>query len=451
MSGKASLIIVIGFTAILLGMGIFWGSLSARSVDNSVLYYEKAIARNIAVSGANIALSEVMRDSNWASDISGLNFDHGKMTVAVTKVDSTITIKSVGEFKIDANNNVVKHTVRVKLARATKIFAEYAWFIPSVSTGSAPTRPWITGDVVWGGFHSNQFLVISGNPVFHGKVTTLKGIQGTGNPQFLGGYEEGVNVSWDQGMVFPDQRAAAIAGQAAGGTCYFGGSGPAKNVWLLFHGDGTVTYRTAATNAGDDSSKYSAPVTLPLSTMAPTGVIFVDKADVFLSGTLNGEIVVVAEGSSGAGSGNAYLTGDIVYAVDPMIPNGAGGYMPNPACDDMLGIIATNNIMIATSPQSGGKANNVDNPDIHIDAAMFAVKGGVQVQGLGAAPANVPLGSIYLQGSMVAGKEESVAQFNGTTVTAGYNRNVIFDSRFALGPPTWFPKALYYKVMSWLE
>ena len=52
---------------------------------------------------------------------------------------------------------------------------------------------------------------------------------------------------------------------------------------------------------------------------------------------------------------------------------------------------------------------------------------------------------------MTAGKEEAVALFNGTSVTAGYNRNVIYDSRFSLSPPTWFPLATYYKVVSWLE
>ncbi len=450
MSGKASLILVIGFTAIFLTLGLFWGSLSSRSVDNSHSYYKATIARNIAVSGANIGVSEVTRDSNWVSDISDLEFENGEVTVTITALGPpTRTLISVGRFM------GVEHTVKVKLLRDWKLFAEYAWFIPSVSTGS-PNRPWITGDSVWGGFHSNQFLVVDGDPVFFGRVTTLKGTKdqssdGTSNPQFLGGYEEGIEVAWDEGMVFPDQRAAALDGQAQGGTCFFGGSGQPRNLWLTFNANGTATYRTAPANAGDDSSQYSAPVTLPLSSMAPTGVIFLENGDIYLSGTLSGNITVVSEGSSGLGQGNVYLVGDIVYATDPMIPNGDGGYMPNPDADDMLGIVATNNIIIATSVQSGGKANNVDNPDIHIDAAMFCVKGGMQVQNLGSSPANIPMGSMYLQGSMTAGKEEIVAQFNGNTVTAGYNRNVIYDSRFSITPPNWFPRSTYYRVVSWLE
>ncbi len=50
-----------------------------------------------------------------------------------------------------------------------------------------PNRPWITGDSVWGGFHSNQFIVVDGDPVFFGKVTTLKGIkEGTVRSRIFG-------------------------------------------------------------------------------------------------------------------------------------------------------------------------------------------------------------------------------------------------------------------------
>jgi hypothetical protein len=449
MSGQASLIVVIGFAAIFLVMGLFWANLSTRSVDNSVSYYEDTVARNIAVSGANMGLSELARDSNWVSSISNRDFEKGKMTVTITALGPpNRTLTSVGTFM------GVNHTVKVNLVRDTKLYEEDAWSINSVSTGSGQWG-WRTGDSIWGGFHSNQFLVVDGNPVFFGKVTTMKGIQDQAkkpsppsNPQFLGGYQSGINIPWTPVNGFADQMTAALNGQAQGGTCYFDGS----NLWLTFNADGTVTYRTAPKNAGDSSSAYSTPVTLPLSTMAPTGVIYLQKANLFLSGTLSGKMTVVCDGGSGTGQGNIYLTGDMVYKTDPMIPNGAGGYKPNPNSKDMLGIAAANDILIATSAQSGGKANNVDNPDIHIDAAMFSLGGGLTVQNLGSAPANKPLGSIYLQGSMSSGKEGIVAQLdNKGNITAGYKRNIIYDSRLSLSPPTWFPLSCYYRIASWLE
>ena len=178
-------------------------------------------------------------------------------------------------------------------------------------------------------------------------------------------------------------------------------------------------------------------------------VIYQEKGDIYMSGVLNGEMTVIAHGSSG-GIGNVYLVGDMVYETDPMIPNGAGGYMINPAADDMMGIVATNNIYVATSEKSGGKANNVTNPDIHVDAAIFCVKGGFQVQDFNDFISG-QTSTIYLQGSMTAGKEEDVSVLSGNTISKGYNRHVIFDSRFAFGPPTWFPYVTYYKIVSWLE
>ncbi len=452
MSGKALLIIVLGFTIIFMVMGYFWGGLATRSTDNHVSYYKTTVAHNIAVSGANVGLQKVIADSTETGNIVNENFEKGVMDVNITPLGpSQRTLTSIGTFMDE------EQIVKVKLMRDETSLAKYAWFIPSVSTGSVTQRPWITGDTVWGGFHSNQYLVVDGDPVYFGKVTTLKGIKDMGSgsdPQFLGGYEEGVKVGWLKSMHYPDYQT--IAGPGASFT---------KDLWLQFHDNGTVTYRTriknGGSNPGQDSSNYSSLTsasTVSISALAPNGVIYNKGADIFISGTLSGKLTIVSEGSSGGGSGNIYLEGDMVYKTDPMIPNGEGGYMVNPASVDadgkpidMLGIIATNDILVSTSGNLGGYENNVVNKNIQIDGGIFCNSGGFKVQGLGSSPANVPLGSIYLEGSMTAGKEEVVAQFSSNTLTAGYNRHVVFDERLATGPPTWFPYLDYYRVISWLE
>jgi len=447
MSGKALIILVLGFSVIFLVVGYFWGDLATRSTENHVSYYKTTIAHNIAVSGANIGLQKVIADSQWTSNISNRPFEHGYMSVSLTTLGPPQrTLTSIGAFWGDTA------IVKVKLMRDQTSLAKYAWFIPSVSTGSVTQRPWITGDTVWGGFHSNQFLVVDGRPVYFGKVTTLKGIKDMGSgsdPQFLGGYAEGIKVTWTSSMHYPDY--ASIAGA---------GSSFSKDLWLKFDAFGNVTYRVGSkNNAGQDSTKYGAPTTVPVSTLAPNGVIYVNKANVYLSGTLKGQVTIVAEGSSGSGGpGNVYLEGDMVYNTKAMIPNGEGGYMVNPASLDadgkpldMMGIIATNDIVVSTSGNLGGYENNVVDHDIQIDAAIFCNSGGFRVDGLGHSPADVPLGLIYLQGSMTAGKEEIVADFSGNTLIDGYNRHVVFDSRLAIGPPQWFPYLTYYRVVSWLE
>jgi hypothetical protein len=446
MSGKALLILVLGFTIILLVAGYFWADLATRSTENHVSYYKTTLAHDIAVSGANIGLQHIIADSTYALNISNRSFENGYMNVTITALGpSQRTLKSTGTFM------GVNQIVKVKLMRDQTSLAKYAWFIPSVSTGST-NRPWITGDTVWGGFHSNQFLVVDGDPVFMGKVTTLKGIQDqakkpyVSDPQFLGGYQDGINVTWTSSMHYPNYSALATQP----GVNNFS----KVDVWLTFNPDATVTYGSAK-NGGNDSTKYSR-TTLPLSTMAgPNNVIYLNGGNIYMSGTLNGQVTVVCEGSSGAGgSGNVYFVGDMVDHITPMLPNGNGGYEANPACTDLMGIIATNNVIVSTSnsPNNlGGYNNNVLNKDFHVDAGIFCNSGGFSVEGLGKSPANVPLGSIYLQGSMTAGKEEIVADFSGNTLIDGYNRHVVFDSRFATGPPQWFPYLTYYRVISWLE
>ncbi len=54
------------------------------------------------------------------------------------------------------------------------------------------------------------------------------------DPQFLGGYEEGIKVDWTKSMHYPDYAAIAGAGASFN-----------KDLWLKFNADGTVTYRTA--------------------------------------------------------------------------------------------------------------------------------------------------------------------------------------------------------------
>ena len=450
MSGKALLILVVGFTMIFLVMGYFWGNLATRSVDNHVSYYKETVAHNIAVSGANLALHEILKDSSWNAGISDRDFEMGKMNVSLkdSLADTVKILTSVGSFM------GVDQVVRVKLMLST--FAKYAWWIAKVSTGSPNKRLWITGDTVWGAFHSDQFLNIDGDPVFYGKVSVEGGVNMTtgSHPQFLGGLVTGVHVDWDQKMKLTQQATIAQQGMDEGGTCKFEN----ENVWLTFYDNGDVAYRTAPKNAGDDSSLYTAPVRLPLTTMAPTGIIYLDKGDIYTSGTLNGQVTVVSDQSSGTGGGNVYFVGDLVYETDPMLWDPVGKvYLPNEACDDLMGIISTNNVNIATSVKSGGYDNNVKPlpdgsfSDIHIDAGIMSISGGFNLIDLGKSPVDKNLGQIYLRGSMIAGKEEKVAIYNNNVLQAGYSRHIVLDERFLVRPPLYFPYSNGYEIISWLE
>jgi hypothetical protein len=116
-----------------------------------------------------------------------------------------------------------------------------------------------------------------------------------------------------------------------------------------------------------------------------------------------------------------------------------------------MGIEASNNIIISSSVESGGWQKNILDGDIRVHAGIFCASGGFQLDGLGTT-VNFPTGSIYLMGSMTAGKEEVVAEVDESfNVIAGYNRYVVLDERFLVTPPLLFPYSGNDEIISWYE
>lgn len=96
------------------------------------------------------------------------------------------------------------------------------------------SKIFITGDTVWGPFHTQSQLNIGGDAVFWGKVTTLKGLNltdKTASPKFFGGIEHGVDIPLPVNYQFDKEREAAIDGvDWHGGSSYFEGT----DLWLTF-------------------------------------------------------------------------------------------------------------------------------------------------------------------------------------------------------------------------
>ena len=59
MTGRAQLLLVIGFSTIFLLVSLNFASVSTRTKENSAKYYSRGVARNIANSGMNIALQKI--------------------------------------------------------------------------------------------------------------------------------------------------------------------------------------------------------------------------------------------------------------------------------------------------------------------------------------------------------------------------------------------------------
>lgn len=431
MGGKASILIVLGFALIFLVIGYSFGGLTNRAVDNSVNYFTKLSAYNIAVSGVNMALNEIFIDPTWNNGYSNLAIGEGAVNVNVSSNGSELIVTSVGNYYNETS------TVIVKLQASS--FAKYAWY-----AGNMSSKEFVTGDTIWGPLHTESKLNIGGSPVFWGKVTALKGMNPSEKnlekngyyPEFHGGYESGVSVEIPANYQFTDQKAAAIDGLSSGGASYFTGT----DVWLTFNADGTVTYRTGS---GSDSSTYSAPITQSLSTFAPNNIIYVGFGNVYTSGTVKGKITIAAGESSGSGHGNVYLVDDLVYTQPPMIWDPSiNNYIVNEASTDMLGILASNNVRIANTTA------NVQDKDINLHAAIFAAKGGFEMEDKSIPPS----GTLKLLGSAVAAKEEVVALTDKWgNITNGYIRHVVYDERMLTTVPPYFPSTDQFEIVSWYE
>ena len=213
MSGKGTILIVLGFTISFLAFGRNFLNLTTRSSDNVVDYYCETKAHNIAVSAANFACNELYLDRDWSDGFSSTSFQDGEYSV---EIKDTL----VGNKIIVATGHYNGETEIVKIVLQPSSYAKFAWY-----TGNMSSKIFITGDTVWGPFHSQSQLNIGGDAVFWGKATTLKGLNysdKSAKPKFYGGVEHGVDIPLPVNYQFDAERNAARDGaDKYGGSSYF--------------------------------------------------------------------------------------------------------------------------------------------------------------------------------------------------------------------------------------
>ena len=89
MTGKAILLVVIGFSLTLLAVGQRFGSVSNQAVDNYVKYQKETVAHNIAISGANVAANAIYMNPTWDEGYS-VPFQDGHLDITVDVVNATL-------------------------------------------------------------------------------------------------------------------------------------------------------------------------------------------------------------------------------------------------------------------------------------------------------------------------------------------------------------------------
>ena len=168
MSGKAILLVIMGFSMLFMVAGNFWNGVGGKMSDNYVDYFNKTTSHNIAVSGANMAANEVFLDPTWTTGYNNLDYQNGKIYVSVTILDAYKNIRQI--YSVGIFNN---DTSRVKIKLAPSKFSKFAYY--SVSEGG--TIWWINQDTVWGPFHTQGNLLASKHPSFYGKASSKGKVQ----------------------------------------------------------------------------------------------------------------------------------------------------------------------------------------------------------------------------------------------------------------------------------
>ncbi len=408
MGGKAALILVVGF-------GIIWGKISynmndleTKAVENVSFYLENTVSHNLALAGANVALSKVYQNPNLRGVVADPPvftagpFAGGKYTARMDSLNpALLRLRTISTYR------ELRDTVDVTFRTLQdQSFSMFAWM-----TNFEGNVFWITKDTVWGRVHSNGILHVNGSPVFWEKVTTAKQFDpkpGTGVNKaiFKNGYETGVAP-----IPFPADLSQLMGASTAGGRRY------TSEIWVTLaagsgaNEDGMVYVRNSATGPVIDSIRLSDP--------AFNGAL-VGENRVHVQGSLDGRLTI--------GSLNTiFIEDNIVYERNPL----------NGDSDDLLGLVSESSILVAD--------NAANNNDCEIHAAIFVRNGSFGAEHYNTRPVS---GELRIVGSIVQDTRGAVGTFSGSKIISGFSKRYRYDPRLAnpnVRPP-YFP-GFYTKTL----
>lgn len=418
MFGKGAIFFVLGFSGIFMFYAMQLLNYSTTSLDVYSRYYQTTMSNNLALTGANFACSAIYQTPGWSAGYNNISFAGGNIKVTVDNLPKDRKrITSISDF------NGYKDTVIVLVQPSS--FSKFGNFYSKLSAYPA------TGDTFDGPFHTNDNLNVWGDPVFLGKTTSKKALvkkRNPSNPVFYGGYETGVNIPLN--LNTNDYRTIA-----SGGGKLFESTVSSKSfidVDLAFNNDGSVTYKQRVGKNKTTWDSWSAPVTVPVSFLAPNGVMFIAKGNVTMRGTVNGQVTVVTGKQGGDGMGNVFIDNSITYKNDPRT---------NPASSDMLGIVADESITVTYNNSRG---------DIDIHATMFSQKRGLEIENYSSYST---IHNMRILGGIIGEDVYPTASYSSSTgkPTKGYRFIHKFDKRFLVGAPPKFPTTTGMEIISWYE
>ncbi|MFZ5515113.1 MAG: hypothetical protein ACOY90_00645 [Candidatus Zhuqueibacterota bacterium] len=332
MGGKASLILIFGFSFLFSMYQLNIRRATIESVENYINYYDNAIAHEIAISGMNLVAAKVYSDSSWREALN-TPFQEGSLKINFGIGTSFLEVEAIGEYNGESDTVVAYFEY---ISSGENIFLKYTMY-----TANENGSNWAPNDTVWGDLHTNGIFNHQNKNtiVFYGKVSAGMGIHSNPNKaktQFLGGYEVGVSLPEVENM------NELIASSVSGGYQF---STPADTMKLYFKMDGNVVvYRNSVAIHPEPG--------IALSSLSPNGVIYSSGPVEILGGVVNTNSHGVTVGSGD----NVILRDNVCYVDNPET---------NPDSDDILGIVSLNHIIFDNRVKS----------DWYMQCALMAIQG----------------------------------------------------------------------------
>lgn len=436
MIGKGTILLVVGFGMIMGYVTLDMTKMVGKMAANTFAYYDLAKARDAANVGAQLALTKLTKNKNaykTSPMISNLKPTTGSLagtTINVyadtfqvlPKKDTTIIrLRSVASYpmplkNIWGENITLRDTVEVRLIKYnidSVKFTQLAWM--TINEGNVF---FITGDTIWGKVHSNSNIHVSGSPVFKERVTTSGIIDPQKNKAiFEKGYETKVNE-----IPFPNDLSSLWKNKMNVDTTqplyveFFPGTSA--------EGDGYVIVRAGSMN-GAKLDSFQLPYA---PTASSFNLVIYSRENIYVRGILDGRVSICSKE-------DIYIVDDIRYE------------RYNSTSDDMLGLIAEQNVIIANNTAN-------DKNDLYLDANIFARRGSFMAEDYNKRGVE---GRIWLHGSITQKDRGPVGNFSGNKIQNGYLKSYYYDER--LKDPNNYPPfypgfkstVLGYKVVNWWE
>ena len=377
--------------------------------------YMETVVHEAAITAMNFGINEVWANGTTSDTMLIYSTECSSKVEIYSASTDSILVKATGWGYVFDEEYYEQFGTQKKLTDS--LFAYFTYATPASKyfwfTNNEAGVYWTTGDTVWGPVHCNHILKTNGYPVFYGKVTALSGI--SPNPEkpgskasFYGGWEVGVDQGVPTDMTYLVNLAVTSNGAAPmNSLCMYD-----QETTFEFLSNGNVI-RTVGSNPAD---------TVALSTIAPDNVIYCSQ-NVHVKGVMNGQVTIYTDN-------DIWIDDDIVYADDPIA---------NPDSDDLLGLVAYNDIIVGDNMYTAGSVN--------IQGCLFAATGGFAAENAGTKPVS---GTINLVGSISQNTRGSVGNWSHS-VKHGYNKNYYYDDRLRYIAPPNFPTIGALRLVTWWE